>query len=37
MSTLTLIGNFVQINNVEKFKFDLIECLYNYAVTHNIS
>ena len=37
MSTLTLIGYFGQINDVEKFKFDLIECLYNYAVIHNIN
>ena len=36
MSILTLISDFGQINEVEKFKFDLIECLYNYAVIHNI-
>ena len=36
MSTLTLIRDFGQINEVEQFKFDLIECLYNYAVIHNI-
>ena len=36
MSTFTLIGYFGQINEVEKFKFDLIECLYNYAVIHDI-
>ena len=37
MSTLTLIVYFGQINDVEKFKFDLIECLYNYVVIHNIN
>ena len=37
MSTLTLIGYFGQINDVEKFKFDLIETLYNYVVIHNIN
>ena len=36
MSTLTLITYFGQINGVKKFKFDLIGCLYNYAVIHNI-
>ena len=36
MSTLTLISDFGQINEVEKFKFDLIECLYNYVEVHNI-
>ena len=36
MGTLTLIGYFGQISDVEKYKFDLIECLYNYAVIHNI-
>ena len=36
MSTLTLISEFGQINEVEKIKFDLIECLYNYAVINNI-
>ena len=36
MSTLTLITNFGQINAVKKFKLDLIECLYIYAVIHNI-
>ena len=36
MSTLTLISAFGQINEVEKNKFDLIKCLYNYAVVHNI-
>ena len=37
MSTLTLIGYVGQIIDVEKFKFDLIECLYNYVVIHNIN
>ena len=37
MGTLTLIGYFGQINEVEKFKFDLIECLYNYALINNIN
>ena len=37
MSTLTLISDFGQINEVEKFKFDVIECLYNYAIIHNIN
>ena len=36
MSTLTLISDLGQINEVEKIKFDLIKCLYNYAVIHNI-
>ena len=36
MSTLTLIGYFGQINEVEKFELDLIECLHNYAVIQNI-
>ena len=36
MSTLTLISDFGQITEVEKFKFILIECLYSYAVIHNI-
>ena len=39
MSTLTLNFYFGQINKhnkVKKIKFDLNECLYNYAVTHNI-
>ena len=35
MSTVTLIGYFGQINDVEKF--DLIECLYNYILIHNIN
>ena len=37
MSTLTLISDFGQINEVEKFKFYVIECLYNYAIIHNIN
>ena len=37
MSTLTLIGYFGQINEVEKFKFDPMEFLYNYVVIHNIN
>ena len=37
MSTLTLTSYFGQINDVGKFKFDLIECLYNYVVIHNIN
>ena len=37
MSTLTLIGYFGQIHAVEKFKFDLIECLYNYIVFRNFN
>ena len=37
MSTLTLIGYFGQINYVEKFKFDLIECVYNYVVIYIIN
>ena len=39
MSTLTLFGYFGQIknNDVEKFKFDLMECMYNYVVIHNIN
>ena len=37
MSTLALIGYFGQINEVEKFKFYFIECLYNYAVIRNIN
>ena len=36
MSTLTLISDFGKINEEETFKFDLIECLYNYVVIHNI-
>ena len=36
MGTLTSISDFGQVNEVEKFKLDLIECLYNYAVIHNI-
>ena len=36
MSTLTLITNFGQINAVKKFKLDLIECLYIYAVIYII-
>ena len=36
MSTLTLISDFGQINEVKTFKFNLIECLYNYSVIHNI-
>ena len=36
MSTLPLISDFGQIHEVEQFKFGLIECLYNYAVIHNI-
>ena len=36
MSILTLFSDFGQINEVEKVKFDLIGCLYNYAVIHNI-
>ena len=36
MSTLTLISDFGKINEVEKSNFALIECLYNYAVIHNI-
>ena len=36
MSTLTLISDFWQINEVEKIKFDLIERLYSYAVIHDI-
>ena len=35
MSTLTLISDFGQINEVEKFKFDVIDCLYNYVITYN--
>ena len=35
MSTSSLIGYIGQIHDVEKFKFDLIECLYNYVVIHN--
>ena len=39
MSTLTLFGYFGQIknNDVEKYKFDLMECMYNYVVIHNIN
>ena len=37
MSTLTVIGYSGQINEVEKFKFDLIECLYNYALIIHIN
>ena len=36
MSTLTLITYVGQINEVKKFKCYLSECLYNYAVIHNI-
>ena len=35
MSTLTLISDFGQINEVEKFIFNVIECLYKYAIIHN--
>ena len=37
MSTLTLIASFGHMKDVEKFKFHLIECLYNCAVIHNIN
>ena len=36
MSTLTLIIDLGQINGLVTFKFDLIECVYNYVVIHNI-
>ena len=37
MSTLTLIGYFGRIIEVEKFKFALIECLHYYTVSQNVN